>query len=38
MKTKEPQDLEDAIREEEKDKNAPQEWINKMFPELHVKN
>ena len=30
------QDLEEAIRDDEKDENAPQEWINIMFPELHV--
>ena len=30
------QDLEEAIQDDEKDENAPQEWITKMFPELHV--
>lgn len=30
------QDLEEAILDDEKDENAPQEWITKMFPELHV--
>ncbi len=30
------QDLEEVIKDDEKDENAPQEWITKMFPELHV--
>ena len=30
------QELEAVIRDDENDENAPQEWITKMFPELHV--
>ena len=33
----EPFDLEKAIADDALDEVAPQEWIDKMFPELHVK-
>lgn len=29
-------DIDTIIKEDEKDENAPEEWITKMFPELHV--
>ena len=30
-------DFEQAIREDETDAEAPQEWLEKMFPELYVR-
>lgn len=30
-------DFDQAIREDELDEEAPDEWVEKMFPELHVK-
>ena len=30
-------DFDKAIKEDELDEVAPDEWVEKMFPELHVK-